>query len=221
MGNNKMKKYKWFPTAKSYSIMIYNAVGLMFLLLTTIVFFVQWYIKILIFVLLVFLLIMLSVVDKKLYPIFIKLEGKYVKIHYFLLNKKKLEKEKINIYLTEIAFLFDLYHTGDYIRVSPKSKSLKIKNYPVFVLYADKIFIDKLYLRDAINSVENLQKYVDYSWETLREDGFIILEGSYPNYRFLRQFFETDKFCESQSLSENSTILKYETMLQQENKQKE
>ena len=123
-----MKKYKWFPTAKSYSIMIYNAVGLMFLLLTTIVFFVQWYIKILIFVLLVFLLIMLSVVDKKLYPIFIKLEGKYVKIHYFLLNKKKLEKEKINIYLTEIAFLFDLYHTGDYIRVSPKSKSLKIKN---------------------------------------------------------------------------------------------
>ncbi len=213
-----MKKYKWFPTAKFYSVMIHGAACFTFLFLITVVFFVQWYVNILFIILLVLFLIIFSVADKKIYPIFIKIGKKDVKIYYFLFNKKRLVKEEVKIRLTEVAYLFGLYHTGDYIKVSQKYKNLKIKNYLAFVLYADEVFIDKLYLRDNINSVENLQEYVDYSWETMREEKYIILEGSYPNYRFLRQFFGTDKFYKQQNELEYNTVLEYEKMLQQENK---
>ena len=56
---------------------------------------------------------------------------------------------------------------------------------------------------------------MDYSWKTLRNRKFIVIDGTYKNYKYLRQFFDVDKFCDTRGIEENK-IAEYEEKLGQE-----
>ena len=165
------------------------------------------------FAFVIFLFIVFSLADRKIYPKFIKADKAFIKIFYFFFNHKKMKCSEVKISYTNLLDLFGERALNDTIVVEKHSFPPQI--YPAFILYTEKRFIDKYYLSMSLETIEELQKYADYSWETLREKEFIVIDGSYKNYKYLRQFFGVDKFSDTRGIEEDK-IAEFETTLQQE-----
>ena len=165
------------------------------------------------FAFLIFLLIVFSLADRKIYPKFIKADKGFIKIYYWFFNHKKMKCGEVKISYTNLLNLFGVRPLHDQIVV--KKHSFPPQIYPAFILYTEKSFIDKYYLSMSLETIEELQKYADYSWETLREKEFIVIDGSYKNCKYLRQFFDVDKFRDTRGIEEDK-IAEFETTLQQE-----
>ena len=70
-------------------------------------------------------------------------------------------------------------------------------------------------MTESLETIEELQKYADYSWTTVLEKEFFVIDGNYKNYKYLRQFFDVDKFCDTRGIEEDK-IAEYEAKLQEE-----
>ena len=218
MKKDKLKKIQWFPEAKNSTHEAYLVIIICMGISMTILFImtlclrkdqIVWF-----FVILIFLFIVLSLTDKKINPKFIKADKGFVKIYYFFFNHKKMKCSEVKISYTNLLDLFNVSALNDTIVV--KKHLFPPKIYSAFVLYTEKKFIDRYYLSMSLETIEELQKYADYSWETLREKEFIVIDGSYKNYKYLRQFFGVDKFSDTRGIEEDK-IAEFETTLQQEN----
>ena len=214
MGKDRIKKIIWFPTAKSVSLVIYSfffGANLIFIIMTLCL-------KIsaipLTLIIVLLLCVLFGYIGRSGYPSFIKSDKIYIKLYYFFFNHKKMERSEVKISYTDLLWLFGVRGAGNRIIITKHSFPPEI--YPAFVLYTEKKFVDKYYLTERLKTIEELQKYADYSWTTVLEKEFIVIDGNYKNYKYLRQFFGVDKFCDTRGIEEDK-IAEFETTLQQEN----
>lgn len=217
MKKDKLKKIQWFPEAKNstheaYLVMIIFMI--VPLIMTFIIFLclikdqIVWF-----FVILIFLFIVFSLADRKIYPKFIKADKGFIKIYYWFFNHKKMKCSEVKISYTNLLDVYGERARNDTIVV--KKHSFPPKIFSVFVLYTEKKFVDKYYLTKSLKTIEELQRYADYSWPTVLEKEFIVIDGTYKNYKYLRQFFDVDKFRDTRGIEEDK-IAEFETTLQQE-----
>lgn len=207
-----LKKIIWFPTAKSVSLVIYFFFfgANLILIIMTLCLSIN---AIPLTLIIVFLLcVLFGYIGRSGYPSFIKSDKGYIKLYYFF-NHKKMECSEVKISYTDLLWLFGVRGPGGRIIITKHSFPPKI--YPAFVLYTEKKFVDKYYLTESLKTIEELQRYADYSWPTVLEKEFIVIDGSYKNYKYLRQFFGVDKFCDTRGIEENK-IAEYEEKLGQE-----
>lgn len=209
-----MRKVQWFPETKYVTLVIYI---FFFAGFAVVVISAAFYGRNVVYIGLGYLAIMfvaLTVTDKKLYPLFMKVNKKHIKIYYYFFNHKKMKRCAVKISFTEIADLFETQPIKDRIELDPK-RDIMPGSYFAFVLYSDIKFTDKCYLQKDLGTAVKKQIYVDYSWNTLRNKKFIVIDGSYKNYKYLRQFFGVDKFCDTRGIEKNK-IAEYEEKLRQE-----
>ena len=208
-----MKKIKWFPEARGDTLAVYLFLFLSIVILIVVAFCIGKEVIKIILGSMMGLFVVVTCLDGRLYATFLKVGKKYVKIYYLFFNHKKLKRSEIKISFTEIANLF-----GACVIYNPqevRGGKWVPDSYFAFVLYTKVKFIDNYYLKQNLDTVAKKKVYIDYSWKTLRNRKFIVIDGTYKNYKYLRQFFGVDKFCDTRGIEENK-IAEYEEKLRQE-----
>ena len=208
-----MKKIKWFPEARGDTLAVYLFLFLSIAILIVLAFCIGKEVIKIILGSMMGLFVVVTCLDGRLYATFLKVGKKYVKIYYLFFNHKKLKRSEIKISFTEIANLF-----GACVIYNPqevRGGKWVPDSYFAFVLYTKVKFIDNYYLKENLDTIAKKKVYMDYSCKTLRNRKFIVIDGTYKNYKYLRQFFGVDKFCDTRGIEENK-IAEYEAKLRQE-----
>lgn len=208
-----MKKIKWFPEARGDTLAVYLFLFLSIAILIVLAFCIGKEVIKIILGSMMGLFVVVTCLDGRLYATFLKVGKKRVKIYYLFFNHKKLKRSEIKISFTEIANLF-----GSSMFYNPREVwggKWVPDSYFAFVLYTKVKFIDNYYLKQNLDTIAKKKVYMDYSWKTPRNRKFIVIDGNYKNYKYLRQFFGVDKFCDTRGIEEDK-IAEYEAKLQEE-----
>ena len=213
MKKDKLKKILWYPEAKDDILAIYIWLFILFVILIIATLCLGKEVIKLFLGIMIVLFVIMTCLDGRLYATFLKVGKKRVKIYYLFFNHKKLKRSEIKISFTEIANLFgsSMFYNPREVRGGKWVPD----SYFGFVLYTKVKFIDNYYLKQNLDTVAKKKVYMDYSWKTLRNRKFIVIDGTYKNYKYLRQFFGVDKFCDTRGIEENK-IAEYEEKLRQE-----
>ena len=208
-----MKKIKWFPEARGDTLAVYLFLFLSIAILIVLAFCIGKEVIKIILGSMMGLFVVVTCLDGRLYATFLKVGKKRVKIYYLFFNHKKLKRSEIKISFTEIANLFgsSMFYNPREVRGGKWVPD----SYFAFVLYTKVKFIDNYYLKQNLDTIAKKKVYMDYSWKTLRNRKFIVIDGNYKNYKYLRQFFGVDKFCDTRGIEEDK-IAEYEAKLQEE-----